>query len=93
MKLTCTMVDDRGDDRLYRVDAEPPQAPRFFLVSRYGSRMYGNQHTCIWPALDGTESGRSTLATYRGDVTHDEAMARFGFEVKTCPLVLSGEVG
>lgn len=81
MKLTCTLVDDREDDRLYRVDAEPPQAPQFFLVSKYGSRMYGNQHVCIWPADASGETALSTVATYPGDLTHDEAMARFGYEV------------
>ncbi len=81
MTATATLVEDRGDDRLYRVDAEPPQAPQFRLVSKYGSGFYGNQMTCVWSSDREGETNGTPLATYYGHVTHDEAMARFGCEV------------
>ena len=78
MTATATLVEDREDDRLYRVTWHLKD---FALVSRYGSKMYGNQMTCIWPATEEAETTGSPLATYYGAVTHDEALRMFGLTV------------
>lgn len=85
--MTATLVEDREDDRLYRLGRGfdgyrvLPASERFLLVSKYGSKMYGNRMTCIWPADENGETTGSPLATYYGAVTHDEALKMFGIEV------------
>lgn len=74
MTATATMVDDREDDRLYRVQATG--LPAFLLVSRYGSRMYKNQMTCVWSSNEEGETVGAPLARYYEAVTHDEAIGR-----------------
>lgn len=76
MTATATLVDDREDDRLYRVQAGPPGLPSFLLVSRYGSRTYDNQMTCVWHATEEGETVGAPLATYYGAMTHDDAIGR-----------------
>ena len=76
MTPTATLVDDCEDDRLYRTSGGD-----HYLVSRYGSRMYGNQCTFIRNADACGDSDDPPVAEYDGPVTHDEAMARFGYEV------------
>lgn len=78
MSATATLVDDREDDRLYRVTWHLKD---FALVSRYGSKMYGNQMTCIWTANADGETRGAPLVTYYGAVSHDEALRKFGLTV------------
>lgn len=76
MTATATMVDDREDDRLYRVQAGLPGLPAFLLVSRYGSRMYKNQMVCVWSSNEEGETVGAPLARYYEAMTHDEAIGR-----------------
>lgn len=78
MTMTATLIDDREDDRLYRMAWE---LNGHALVSRYGSAMYKNQMTCIWSTDASGEARGAPLATYYGAVTHDEALRKFGAEV------------
>lgn len=78
MSGTATLIEDLGDDQLYRVN----ETRALLLVSKYGSGFYGNQMTCVWSANRDAETNGTPLATYSGCVTHDEALRRFGLEVK-----------
>lgn len=79
MTTTATLVDDREDDRLYRVTSGAE--PRWLLVSRYGSRMYGNAKTCVRELESGEEPDGPIVATFHGVYAHDEALGMLGIEV------------
>lgn len=77
MSDTATLIEDRGDDLLYRVSS----TRALLLVSKYGSGMYGNQMTCVWSSDREGKTNGTPLATHYGHVTHAEALRRFGLEV------------